>query len=310
MVPHLITALEGPLQDLERRLLDASANIERWFRLQWLDHVPPFYGSVDLRNAGFKLAPVDTNLYPGGFNNLSDEVLPLAVQAAMAGIERACPAAAELLLIPENHTRNQFYLANVLRLGTILRQAGVTVRYGSLNPEVTAPVLLDAAGGQQLLVEPLRRAGDRIGLEGFDPGLILVNNDLSAGLPEILQGLNDQVLLPPLHAGWTVRRKSHHFKADSEVAQEFAQMLGIEAWLIDPYFATFGQVDFQAREGEGCLQDNVAWLLAKVCWLSDWALACRLCASCCCMAPNCTRKESLCSFWVRATSPAWAIRVC
>ena len=99
MVPHLITALEGPLQDLERRLLDASAEIERWFRLQWQDHTPPFYGSVDLRNAGFKLAPVDTNLYPGGFNNLSDDALPLAVQAAMAAIERAYPAARELLLI-------------------------------------------------------------------------------------------------------------------------------------------------------------------------------------------------------------------
>ncbi len=264
MVPHLITALEGPLQDLERRLLDASAEIERWFRLQWQDHTPPFYGSVDLRNAGFKLAPVDTNLYPGGFNNLSDDVLPLAVQAAMAAIERACPEARELLLIPENHTRNQFYLANVLRLGTILHQAGVAVRYGSLNPEVTEPTLLDAAHGQQLLVEPLRRRADRLGLEGFDPDLILVNNDLSAGLPAMLQGLRDQVLLPPLHAGWAVRRKSHHFSAYSEVAQQFAQMLGIDSWLINPYFATCGQVDFQAREGEGCLQDNVAWLLAKV----------------------------------------------
>jgi len=45
------------------------------------------YCSVDLRNAGFKLAPVDTNLFPGGFNNLSPEMLPLAVQAAMAAIE-------------------------------------------------------------------------------------------------------------------------------------------------------------------------------------------------------------------------------
>ena len=65
MVLHCITALEGPLLELERRLIDANAEIERWFRLQWQDHVPPFYGSVDLRNAGFKLAPVDTNLYPG-----------------------------------------------------------------------------------------------------------------------------------------------------------------------------------------------------------------------------------------------------
>ena len=78
--------------------------IERWFRLEWMEHTPPFYTSVDLRNAGFKLAPVDTNLFPGGFNNLTPEMLPLAVQAAMAAIEKICPEAKNLLLIPENHT--------------------------------------------------------------------------------------------------------------------------------------------------------------------------------------------------------------
>ena len=52
--------------------------IERWFRLEWMEHTPPFYSSVDIRNAGFKLAPVDTNLYPGGWNNLTQEMLPLA----------------------------------------------------------------------------------------------------------------------------------------------------------------------------------------------------------------------------------------
>ena len=69
--------------------------IERWFRLEWMEHTPPFYTSVDLRNAGFKLAPVDTNLFPGGFNNLTPEMLPLAVQAAMAAIEKICPEAQE-----------------------------------------------------------------------------------------------------------------------------------------------------------------------------------------------------------------------
>jgi hypothetical protein len=82
--------------------LDATPQIERWFRLEWQEHTPPFYCSVDLRNAGFKLAPVDTNLFPGGFNNLSPEMLPLAVQAAMAAIEKYCPDARNLLLIPEN----------------------------------------------------------------------------------------------------------------------------------------------------------------------------------------------------------------
>jgi hypothetical protein len=88
MVPHLITALNGPLLELESKVLEATPAIERWFRLEWQEHTPPFYCSVDLRNAGFKLAPVDTNLFPGGFNNLSPEMMPLAVQASMASIEK------------------------------------------------------------------------------------------------------------------------------------------------------------------------------------------------------------------------------
>jgi glutamate--cysteine ligase len=67
--------------------LNATPDIERWLRGQWQEHTPPFYGSVDLRNAGFKLAPVDMNLFPGGFNNLNSALWPLCVQAAMTAIE-------------------------------------------------------------------------------------------------------------------------------------------------------------------------------------------------------------------------------
>ncbi|MFP3710476.1 glutamate--cysteine ligase, partial [Paraburkholderia sp. SIMBA_009] len=111
----------------EQKILDATPAIERWFRLEWQEHTPPFYCSVDLRNAGFKLAPVDANLFPGAFNNLPSEVLPLAVQAAMAAIEKICPDAKNLLVIPELPTRNAFYLENVARLATIMRQAGLNV---------------------------------------------------------------------------------------------------------------------------------------------------------------------------------------
>jgi hypothetical protein len=60
---------------------------------------------VDVRNAGFKLAPVDTNLFPDGWNNLTPSMLPLAVQAAMAAIEKICPEARNLLIVPENQTQ-------------------------------------------------------------------------------------------------------------------------------------------------------------------------------------------------------------
>ena len=78
MVPHLTTALTGPLFEIESRFLQAAPDIERWLRSQWQEHTPPFYGSVDLRNAGFKLAPVDMNLFPGGFNNLNPDFMPLS----------------------------------------------------------------------------------------------------------------------------------------------------------------------------------------------------------------------------------------
>jgi glutamate--cysteine ligase len=264
MVPHLTTALNGPLLELEQRILDASTSIERWFRLRWLSHEPPIYCSVDLRNSGFKLAPVDTNLFPGGFNNLSAAFMPLAVQAATAAIEKICPDAKNLLLVPENHTRNKWYLENVATLAAILRQTGLEVRIGSLNPDISAPAEFETATGKMLRVEPLKRAGARLGLEGFDPCAILLNNDLSAGIPDILKGLEGQVLLPPLRAGWALRRKSAHFAAYDEVAAEFSQMLAIDPWLLNPYHARCGEIDFHARAGEECLASNVSMLLEKI----------------------------------------------
>ncbi len=262
MVPHLATALTGPLLDLERRMLDMQPTIEHWFRTQWPEHTIPFYTSVDLRNAGFKLAPVDTNLFPGGFNNLNPDFLPLCVQAAQSAIEKICPEARGVLLVPENHTRNQFYLQNVAQLTLILKQAGLNVHIGSLLPEIVEPTTLHLPNGATLTLEPLQRVGNRLAVAGFDPCVVLLNNDLSAGEPQILQNL-EQNVLPPLHAGWTKRRKSHHFAAYDRVAGEFAELLGIDPWLINPYFATCGKVDFQQRAGEDCLATQVDELLQK-----------------------------------------------
>ncbi|QEZ45461.1 glutamate--cysteine ligase [Cupriavidus oxalaticus] len=267
MVPHLITALNGPLLELEKKILDATPSIERWFRLEWQEHTPPFYCSVDLRNAGFKLAPVDTNLFPGGFNNLAPEMLPLAVQAAMAAIEKICPDAKNLLLIPERHTRNMFYLQNVARLSLIMRQAGLNVRLGSLSEEITEPTPIELPDGQTLVVEPLARLGTkgrRLGLKDFDPCSILLNNDLSAGIPPILENINEQYLLPPLHAGWSTRRKSSHFAAYDEVAKKFAKLIDIDQWMVNPYFARTTGVNFHERVGEEALADAVEGVLKKI----------------------------------------------
>ena len=264
MVPHLVTALTGPINELEQRILESMPAIERWFRLEWMEHTPPIYTSVDLRNAGFKLAPVDTNLYPGGWNNLTTEMMPLAVQAGMAAIEKICPEAKNLLLIPENHTRNTFYLSNVVQLQRIFGQAGLNVRLGTLNPEITEPTEVQLPNGESVLLEPLVRTKHRLGLKNFDPCTILVNNDLSAGTPEVLKNLHEQFLLPPLHAGWSIRRKSTHFEAYEEVAKRFAKMLGMDHWLINPMFERCGEVNFADGTGMDCLRTHTESLLNRI----------------------------------------------
>ncbi|MFT7776703.1 glutamate--cysteine ligase [Roseateles sp.] len=261
MVPHLITALNGPINELEARVLESMPATERWFRLEWMEHTPTFYASVDLRNAGFKLAPVDTNLFPGGFNHLTPQMLPQAVQAAMAAIEKICPEARNLLVIPETGARCSFYLDNLATLARIFTQAGLNVRFGTLDSAVIEPTELRIANGGSIVIEPLVRKRGRLTLKGFDPCTILLNNDLSAGTPPQLMGLHEQYLLPPLHAGWTVRRKSQHFRAYEEVAKRFGKLLGMDPWLITPMFQG---VDLRGSKGLEALQTAADAQLAKV----------------------------------------------
>ncbi|MDD4942419.1 glutamate--cysteine ligase [Rhodoferax sp.] len=264
MVPHLITALTGPINELEQRVLDSMPAIERWFRLEWMEHTPPFYSSVDVRNAGFKLAPVDTNLFPSGWNNLTPEMLPLGVQAAMAAIEKICPEARNLLVIPENGTPSSFYLANLAQLRRLFNMAGLNVKLGSIDPALKKTTTYELQNGDTVTLEPVVRGKRRLGLKDFDPCTILLNNDLSAGVPGILEDIHEQYLLPPLHAAWPTRRKSTHFKCYEEVAKRLGKLLGVDPWLIYPLFDRCENVELAADKGLDAVQAQVDAVLTRV----------------------------------------------
>src|SRR5690606_316788 len=109
----------------------------------------------------------------------------------------------------------------------------------------------------------LQRNGNKLVVENFDPCAILLNNDLSGSIPDMLRNL-DQTIIPPLHAGWATRRKSWHFSAYDNVAQDFAELIGIDPWLIDPYFTSCGKVDFQEKEGLDCVAAAVDEILSQI----------------------------------------------
>ncbi|MBI2994674.1 MAG: glutamate--cysteine ligase [Gammaproteobacteria bacterium] len=262
-VPHLTTALSGPLHLVERHILDRQPAIESWFRGQWRRSPAPFYASVDLRNAGYKIAPVDTNLFPAGFNNLNPEFESLCIQSLQQAVERLGKPVDRIALVPESHTRNVFYLKNVAVLQSLLEQAGFSVRLGSLLPDLRESMVVTLEDGSSLKFEPLGREGDRVAVGDFVPDLVLLNNDLSAGIPALLEDIT-QIVLPAPRLGWSTRLKSVHFSFYQQVAREFAELIGLDPWLIDSLFRNCGEIDFMKREGQSCLEKNVNSLLEGV----------------------------------------------
>ncbi|MDF1653821.1 MAG: glutamate--cysteine ligase [Coxiellaceae bacterium] len=263
-IPHVNTQLSGPLIELEKQLIDQQVKIESWLRQQWQLTPPSLYGSVDLRNAGFKLAPVDTNIFPAGFNNLNRDFLPLCIQAAQATIAEICPDVTRLLLIPESHTRNQMYFESIATLYEILTKAGFEVRIGSVNPDIAEATDISTPSGKTLRLEPLIREQGKVGVKEFFPCCIVLNNDLSDGIPPELTGLTEQSIMPCTELGWFARLKSEHFGFYEQVCHEFSQQLSIDPWLISPLFDYCNELDFMKHQGEGCLARRAEKLLYQI----------------------------------------------
>lgn len=261
-VPHLTTATSKPLLFLEQAILDKQIQVETWLRRQFQATPAPITSSVDLRNAGFKLSPVDTNLFPAGFNNLNPDFLPLCIQAMQTTICESLIGCIKVLLVPENHTRNSFYLQSLSVLNTILNKAGFETRIGSLDPELTEPKTFETPSGDSLIFEPIKREGNRLSVGNFSPCLILLNNDLSSGTPDILQNL-EQVVCPTSQLGWDQRLKSNHFTHYQAIVKEFSNLLEIDPWLLSPYFDVC-DVDFKNQTGQEELAKKVDELISRI----------------------------------------------
>jgi glutamate--cysteine ligase len=243
-------------------LYNAQQNdIENWIRdkyasLQNESRFAPIYSSVDLRHNGYKIAPVDTNLFPAGFNNLSENGKNRAIASLKQYLTASEVFPQKILLISENHTRNIAYLNNLLNLKQIIASCGIEVMIGRF----------DLSEGQMLALPEESPILEAYGINlqnnkivthnGFTPDLILLNNDLSGGMEEILSQAT-QPILPNPHHGWFKRRKSTHFESYNRLIKDFSHDFKIDSWLISTLIAYCGEIDFKERVGLECVALNV-----------------------------------------------------
>lgn len=251
------------LATLKKLYDEQGERVERWLGRQRQQAEPFFYTSVDLRHSGLRLAPVDTNLFPAGFNNLSPKARQRAMRFIARYLQESHPGARRVLIVPENHTRNLNYLENLAVLSSLIEGAGAEVQLGSLAAEKGQVLELQSATGQKVVQHSLVRDGKTLLLEnGYKPDLIIMNNDLTGGSREILENV-EQPVVPPLGMGWYRRRKSVHFDSYRLIARQFAEHFNIDPWLLSAEFHGCGQIDFKERTGLDCLAKAIDEIIAK-----------------------------------------------
>lgn len=255
--------LNSMLTEFAKKFTQKEGSIQNWLDAHLEQISDPIYSSVDLRNAGFKIAPVDTNIFPGGFNNLCPSYQKKVGELMEARIKSINPLAKKILLIPENHTRNTYYLSNIKKLENILKERGFKLKIGSLNPDFKKVTELETADNEIITLRPIRREGNQLTTDNFKADIYLLNNDLSAGIPDLLKNL-DKPLVPSPQTGWHIRQKSNHFSLYTKLIKEFAQIIDIDYWLLDSYSQKVDDVNFSSKTGMDELAKEIDLMIKKI----------------------------------------------
>ena len=221
------------LHDITEKLESKREEIKDWFSQKRVEHPMPIYGSVDIRDFGWKVGVVDANHFPAGFNNVSQEDRPKIAELLKNHLLKQHPNCTWIHLYPESHTRNAAYVENVMTLKLLLEMSGFRCTVGS--PTLNGNGFLNGITGP-LKIDQVDDNEDKLTVDGESPCLILLNNDLTEG---IVPGLSEHDVTPAPSMGWHRRRKSEHYHNLKEYVDEIAEMLEIDPWHLMPeYFVS------------------------------------------------------------------------
>jgi len=223
--------------------------INDWFKEGFKNNPAIFYNSVDLRHSGFKIAPIDNNCYPAGFNNLSQISRDKAKKAILEFLKNNYPDVKKILLIPENHTRNFKYLENILVLKSVLENdSKIEVEIGSLIDDLDDNLEINLPNDDKIILNKLIQTKGRIVTKlGFDADLVIINNDFTNFPPAIIKNI-EQDIIPSINLGWNQRTKSKHFNIYENLALELAKLIDIDVWLIDAIHKNCQNIDFKNKQ--------------------------------------------------------------
>jgi glutamate--cysteine ligase len=251
------------LSALDEVLVRRADHVERVLAFHRDQVRCPIYTSVDVRRNASKAAVVDANAFPAGFNNLAPRSRHVAADVARGYLARTAPGTRRILVVAEAHTRNVGYFGHLAVLQGILEEAGYAVTLGTLSLDVADGQEMPTPTGGTVRLHRIERRGDRLAADGHVADLLVLNNDLSEGVPPELEGLA-QPITPPPAMGWHRRRKSAHFAVVRQMAEQLGQRVGFDPWLITADFERVDDLDFKARGNLDAAAQAIDRVVARV----------------------------------------------
>lgn len=249
-------------EQVHKAIASHQPQLKAWFAGKREGLHLPFYSSFDIRDSGFKVAPVDANMFPAGFNNICQTDKDSAVELVRQYFQDHYPQSFKTVaLLTEEHTNNPYYWDNIHTLKSLMEQVGKTVVV-AIPSELPQPLHLTSASGFAVHVHTARRSGNTIEVGGVVPDIVISNNDFSNEYADWASGL-EVPMNPPREMGWYQRKKSDFFAVYNQLALEFANIIGVDPWLLTVETERVVEFDINDPESRNRLADRVDQFLVK-----------------------------------------------
>lgn len=246
--------------ELHKKILSKKDPICEWFSARSKNAFIPIYSSYDVRDAGYKVANVDANIYPAGFNNICPTDKETSIDLMRNYLDAKYKDLKRILLVTEEHTQNPYYWDNVVTIKDLIESAGKQVRVGFAT-QLAEPLTLKSANGHSVTVESAW--GDSALLKEFKPQIIISNNDFSEAHDEWAKTMNLPIN-PPRELGWYQRKKSDYFKYYNELSGEFAKIAGIDPFVFQVRTEYFPHFDINSEASRKELSGQVDKMLKEL----------------------------------------------
>jgi glutamate--cysteine ligase len=249
---------------IHRQIVRNIGKVQDWFHEARQSVDVPFYSSYDIRDSGYKVTNVDANIYPAGFNNICRVDREHAGPIVAKYMERHYPAGIRrILILTEEHTNNPYYWDNVASLAAIIRSADIEVKLAVPRQRGEPVFTMKSASGLDVEVHTAGINEGKISVVGFEPDLVISNNDFS----EFYEELGAQFITPmnpPRELGWYQRKKSTYFKHYNALCTEFAEVIEVDPWLLTVETELFENFDISDEASREALAVRVEAMLVRI----------------------------------------------